>query len=193
MWWNVTANQNPSSSPLLQNPDANLSACPFSTLCAFMCQLINFAETLVQLGSFPLLPSVSPAPLDLCVADRSPRCSSAQKTACACTFFLSLSPSLSLPELDGCDMSEHLHSGGTSGRSASVTWLARRLFDRLRRPSPTNLAALSCWRAMKTSVLGNNRISRVMQTCIAEEVWVWWGYFSNAVLPKEARLGLVLF
>lgn len=87
------------------------------------------------------------------------------------------SPSLSLPELDGCDMSEHLHSGGTSGRSASVTWLARRLFDRLRGPSPTNLAALSCWRAMKTSVLGNNRISRVMQTCIAEEVWVWWGYF----------------
>lgn len=122
VWRNVTANQNPSSSQLQQNPDTNLSACPSSMLCAFMCQLINFAETLVQLGSFPLLPGVSPAPLDLCVTDRSPRCSSAQKTACVCTFFLSLSRSLSLPELDGCNMSEHLHSGSTSGRSASVTW-----------------------------------------------------------------------
>lgn len=169
VWRNVTAIQNPSSSALQQNPDTNLSACPFSMLCAFVCQLINFAETLVQLGSFPLLPGTSPAPLDLCVADRSPRCSSAQKTACVCTFFLFLSRSLSLPQLDGCNMSEHLHSGGTSGRSASVTWLARRLFDRLRRPSPTNVATLSCWRAMRTSVHGNNQISWAVQTCKPRE------------------------
>lgn len=178
-----------------KNPDANTPHVLFLRFCAFMCQLINFAETLVQLGSFPLLPRCVPAPLDLCVTDRSPRCSSAQKTACVCTFFPSPpSRSPSLPELDGCNMSEHLHSGGTSGRSASVTWLARRLFDRLRRPSPTNLAALSCWRAMKTSVHGNNRISKAMRTCeprdqlLPREADIF-----LTVLPKEAWLELVLF
>lgn len=198
VWWNVTANQNPSSSPLQQNPDTNLSACPFSMLCAFMCQLINFAETLVQLGSFPLLPGVSPAPLDLCAADRSPRCSSAQKTACVCTFFPSL-PFILCRSL-------------TAATWASTYTVAAQVAVRLQSPGSRvacltdcggrgrqNLAALSCWRAMKTSVAweqSNFQSHANMQatlTSIAEEAWRRRGYFSKAALPKEARLELVLF
>lgn len=158
-------------------------------LCAFMCQLINLAETLVQLGSFPLLPGVSPAPLDLCVADRSPRCSSAQKTACVCTFF-SFSPSLA-PVLSRSLTAATWASTYTAAAQVAVQLqspgIARRLFDRLRRPSPTNLAALSRWRAMKTSVHKNNRLSRAMETCKPRRpalscwrwwwCWWWWGVF----------------
>lgn len=93
---NVTANQNPSSSPPQQNPDANTLHVLFLCFCAFMCQLINFAETLVQRGSFPLLPGVSPRHL-ICVspiglpAAHQPR----KQLVSAPFFFLSLSLSFS--------------------------------------------------------------------------------------------------
>lgn len=106
-------------------PRCQHSARPFPTLCALMCQLINATETLAQRGSLLLLPGRSPAPLDLCVTDRCPRCSSAQKTACVCTFFLSLPLTGSLTQcLMAATWASTYTNGGTSGRSASVALLA---------------------------------------------------------------------
>lgn len=90
------------------------SACPFM-LCAFMYQLINFAKMLVQLGSFQPVPGVSPTPLDLCVTDRSLCCSSGLKTACVCSFSA---------RAWWLQTRASAYSGGSSGRAASVTWLA---------------------------------------------------------------------